>query len=159
MPYVKILVHRDRDYLTDEEIELQQLSFRRIDTHLFVTNGTDVESHFLNAQHINYCYPQISVELANKFIQKAIDEVFSKSVDYLRKKEFGPHKTEVHTHLNKALENLIADQPLRFTHGKTTLKILELKLNDYLGKRVNLLKPSPFLKIEELENFAKTIWA
>jgi hypothetical protein len=158
MPFVKILVHRDRDYLTDDEIEMQQESFRRIDTQLFVTHGTDVESHFLNAQHIHYCMPSISVEAAERLVEQSIEEVFLQSVDYLRKKEFGGNKTEKSTHLNKALEDLVRNNPVRFTHGKTTLKILEYKLNDNRMRKVNIEKPSAFLKIDELQKFANTIW-
>jgi hypothetical protein len=39
MPGVKILVHRDRDYLTDAEVEEQRETFSRIDTHLFCDTG------------------------------------------------------------------------------------------------------------------------
>ena len=46
-----ILVHRDRDYLTDSEIEYQHETFHRIDVRFFYTEGTDVESYFLNAEH------------------------------------------------------------------------------------------------------------
>jgi hypothetical protein len=158
MPNVKILVHRDRDYLTDRELSLQNESFRRIDTKLFITSGTDIESYFLNYRHITYCYPSINIDIAEKLIHECMDEVFTKSVDYLRKKEFGGHKTEIHTHLNKALEELVSHNMLRFTHGKTALRILQYKLSDLTNQRYKLEQPSSFLKIDELQAFAKTIW-
>jgi len=158
MPYVKILVHRDRDYMTDAELKLQKDSFSRIDTKLFITRGTDIESYLLNAEHVSFCFPSVSVAKAEKLIAKAMEEVFPKSVDYLRKKEFGGHNSEIHTHLNQALEELVTNNLQRFSHGKTTLKILQYKLNDLTREKKSLEKASPYLCVEELQTFAKTIW-
>ncbi len=158
MPGVKILVHRDRDYLTDSEVEEQRESFSRIDTHLFVTKGTDIESYFLNSKHINHCYPVIGEEQAQKLIRRAVSEVFPKSVDYLWKKEFGKHKTENHSFLSKAVEDLVRENLPRFTHGKTTLKVLTNMIQDEIRGKVSLEKPSPFLNIPELNEMARTIW-
>ncbi|MGV8096224.1 MAG: Fic family protein [Mangrovibacterium sp.] len=158
MPGVKILVHRDRDYLTDAEIDHQRESFGRIDTHLFVTKGTDIESYFLNSKHIHFCYPSIHEERARQLIQKALEEVFPKSVDYLWKKEFGRHKTEEHSHLSHAVEDLVRKNLYRFTHGKTALKVLTYLIQDEIGRKVSLEKTSPDLYIKELNQLAKTIW-
>lgn len=158
MPGVKILVHRDRDYLTDAEVEEQRETFSRIDTHLFVTQGTDVESYFLNAGHIHYCHPEMKEEQVQELIRQAVREVFPKSVDYLWKKEFGRHKTEDHSHLSKAVEDLVRANLDRFTHGKTALRVLSHLVQDRTQKKVVIEKPSPFLKIAELNQLARLIW-
>lgn len=158
MPHVKIIVHRDRDYLTDAEIDQQRETFKRIDTHLFVTAGTDIESCFLNAEHLVYCHPKMHVNQAKKLIQEAISEVYPKSVDYLRKKEFGGGKSEKYTHLNRAIEELVRRNPMRFTHGKTTLKVLEALIREEMRQRADILKPSPHLKVDELAAIAQEIW-
>jgi hypothetical protein len=158
MPHVKIIVHRDRDYLTDAEINQQRDTFKRIDTHLFVTAGTDIESCFLDAQHLVYCHPKLHVNQAKKLIADAIAEVYPKSVDYLRKKEFGGGKSEKYTHLNKAIEELVQKNPMRFTHGKTTLKVLDALLREDLHQRPDILRPSPYLRVPELVAIAEEIW-
>ena len=84
MPNVRILVHRDRDYLTDYEI-ISRDTFRRIDNYFFVTKGTDIELS-LNSMHVNYCHPSVSEVAAQKLVQDA-SRGLSKSVDYLRKKD------------------------------------------------------------------------
>lgn len=159
MPGVKILVHRDRDYLTPAEVKEQRESFSRIDTHLFVTEGTDVESYFLNSSHIHFCYPALSEEKAAHLIETAVEEVFPKSVDYLWKKEFGRHKTEDHSHLSKAVEDLVRMNLRRFTHGKTGLKVLTLYLQDELKKKVSIEKKSAYLSINELNQIARSVWS
>ncbi|MGV8139410.1 MAG: Fic family protein [Mangrovibacterium sp.] len=158
MPGVKILVHRDRDYLTDAEIAGQRESFSRIDTHLFVTRGTDIESYFLNNGHIHFCHPSIAEEKAQTMIRQAMNEVFPKSVDYLWKKEFGRNKAENHSHLGKAVEELVKEELVRFTHGKTALKVLSQIIQDQLREKVSIEKPSPFLNIPELNKIARSVW-
>ncbi|MBP7507352.1 MAG: Fic family protein [Prolixibacteraceae bacterium] len=158
MPNVRILVHRDRDYLTDFEINQQRDTFRRIDTYFFVTKGTDIESYLLNSMHVNYCHPSISEAVAQKLVQDARAEVYHKSVDYLRKKEFGTYKTEQYTHLNKAIENLVSENLQRFTHGKTAYKILQYKIQDAAREKSNLEQSSKFLFNKELNKIARSIW-
>lgn len=158
MPDVRILVHRDRDYLTDYEIDQQRDTFRRIDTYFFVTKGTDIESYLLNSMHINYCHPSIPEAVAQKLVQEVRAEVYHKSVDYLRKKEFGTYKTEQYTHLNKAIENLVSENIQRFTHGKTAYKILQYKIQDVAREKSNLEQPSKFLFNKELNKIARSIW-
>ena len=158
MPNVKILVHRDRDYLTDAEISMQRDSFRRVDAHLFVTRGTDIESYLLNSRHVAFCHPSISEEMAQKLIDDSRAEIYSKSVDYLRKKEFGGNKTEQYTHLNKALEDLVSNNLIRFTHGKTAYKVLQYKIQDVAHQKANLEQCSQFLYEKELNKIARSIW-
>jgi hypothetical protein len=104
MPHVKIVVHRDRDYLTPDEIEDLANQFRRIDVHFFITKGTDIESHFLNPKHVKACHPGLSDQDAVRLVDQCLHETRSKSVDMLRKKEFGGGNVIRHTHLNQALE-------------------------------------------------------
>lgn len=158
MPEVKVIVHRDRDYLTDEEIEIQRDSFRRIDTHLFVTKGTDIESHFLNAKHLTYCCPKLGEAQSKRLISRAIGEVYPQSVDYLRKKEFGGMRSEKYTHLNKAIEDLVKNDPMRFTHGKTTLRVLEAMIRSTLQEKIKIECSSPYLMVPELKEIADQIW-
>jgi fido (protein-threonine AMPylation protein) len=158
MPEVKILVHRDRDYLTDAEIAGQRESFSRIDTHLFVTRGTDIESYFLNKDHVHFCHPTVSEDQAQKMIRQAMNEIFPKSVDYLWKKEFGRNRAENHSHLGRAVEELVKENLERFSHGKTTLKVLSQIIQDRLHEKAVIEKPSPFLNIPELNKIARSVW-
>ncbi|MCF8358861.1 MAG: Fic family protein [Prolixibacteraceae bacterium] len=158
MPGVRIIVHRDRDYLTNAEINVQKQLFQRIDTHLFVTKGTDIESYFLNARHIHHCHPSVDENKAKQLIAKAFEDVFAKSVDYLWKKEFGGHKTEEHSHLGHAVEEMVRSNLKRFIHGKTALKVLGYHIQDVAKENVNLEQASPHLYVKELHNIAKSIW-
>lgn len=158
MPKVKILVHRDRDYLTDSEIDTQRNSFRRIDTHFFVTKGTDIESYFLNSKHISFCHRSIDEITAQKLIDESVEEVYPKSVDFLRKKEFGGNRPELYTHLNGAIEELVRNNLRRFTHGKTAYKVLQYRIQDVAHEKANLEQVSKHLFVKELNKIAQSIW-
>jgi hypothetical protein len=152
------MVHRDRDYLTEAEIELQRDTFRRIDTLFFVTKGTDIESYFLNSQHITFCHPSIKELTAQKLIDETFEEVYPKSVDFLRKKEFGGNRPDLYTHLNKAIEELVRNNILQFTHGKTAFKVLQYRIQDIIKEKVNLEQVSQHLFVKELNKIARLIW-
>jgi hypothetical protein len=158
MPNVKILVHRDRDYLTDAEIEVQRDTFRRIDTHFFVTRGTDIESYFLNNKHVSFCHHSINEIAAQKLIEESIEEVYPKSVDFLRKKEFGGNRPDLYTHLNKAIEDMVRNNLQRFTHGKTAYKVLQYRIQDVAHEKAKLEQVSQHLFIKELNKIARLIW-
>jgi Fic family protein len=158
MPNVKILVHRDRDYLTDAEIDLQRESFQKIGAYFFVTKGTDMESYFLNSQHVSFCHPSIDEKTAVRIINDSIEEVFPKSVDYFRKKEFGGSKPVMYSHLNPAIEEMVRNNLRRFTHGKTAYKILQYKIQDIAREKARLEQVSPFMAVKQLAKIAFSIW-
>ena len=62
-PLSKIIIHQDRDYLTDEEISQYKRELEGHNVSCFITSGTDVESHFISAEHINQLYPSISSKM------------------------------------------------------------------------------------------------
>ena len=51
-PKAKIFVHRDRDYLTDDESKEWSSEIRNMKSEPFLKSGVDVESHFLDARHL-----------------------------------------------------------------------------------------------------------
>ena len=47
-----IVVHRDRDFLSDDEAQEWEEAIRRLHVEPMLTHGTDVESHFLDSHHL-----------------------------------------------------------------------------------------------------------
>lgn len=157
MPNLHVLVHRDRDYLTDSEIEYQHETFHRIDVRFFYTEGTDVESYFLNAEHIHHCYPNIDLATATALVEDTISDILPKSIDFLYKKEFG-NRRETSTHLYEALVTHVKENRFRFTHGKTAKQVLEHRIHDIIRKKAKIDRPSPALEVPQLKKIASRIW-
>lgn len=158
LPHIEIVVHRDRDYLTNEEIGKQRENFEKIGINFFVSKGTDIESHFVNAKHINFCHPNITVEEAENIIQIGIQETKLKSFDLLKKQEFGEKHKEKFTHLSEALIKLFEIDLFRFTHGKTLYKSIKSKIQEKIKENTKLELVTKELFDSELNKIAEKIW-
>jgi len=51
-PQVRVVIHRDRDFLTDQESELVENKIAKSGAIPFITEGSDVESYYVNGQHL-----------------------------------------------------------------------------------------------------------
>lgn len=158
LPQIEIVVHRDKDYLTNEEIIKLEENFSKINVELFITDGTDVESHLVCSQHINKCHPEISVEEAQKIIDESIKDVESKSIDLFRKREFGEKYSKKTSHLDQALIDIYEADKFRFSHGKTLYKSVKTKIQTKIKKNPNLEVKSEHLFIEKLNSIGTKIW-
>lgn len=162
-PAIHVLVHRDRDYNTDDEIEQIKTKYREDIQHTFITKGTDLESYFLNAGHIHRLYPDDwSKEEAATLVNDAIAEVKDKSIDIytnilcdnsLKAKE--GHKGAQNA--RKAEADYKTD-PSRFTHGKSALKALKRLMQNKLRRNPSLYQTSEWIASPELSELAKEIW-
>jgi predicted ATPase len=66
-----IVVHKDRDYSNDQEIENWQNAIRSMNAEPFVTEGVDIESHLLKAEHLAAVNDGLSVTQAQELIERA----------------------------------------------------------------------------------------
>ncbi|MFD2519973.1 hypothetical protein [Emticicia soli] len=160
-PSVKIVIHRDRDYHDEKEIESIINKYRNI-TYFFLTEGTDIETSFINSRHINFLYPEISIENAENLIHFSIEDSFIKSrekyLNTLSNKSL--EKREGH----KAAENLaiveknLKENPNRYIHGKTVLSNLKTKIQKEIQQNPNLYRPSPFISPPIFNLIKNEVW-
>lgn len=161
-PDVKIVIHRDRDYFENEEIEAIINSYSDNITYHFITDGTDIESHLLNSKHVNYVYPEISLERAEELINLATTTTYEKS----RKKYVNTlsDKTLKNKEGHKAGENVelaeknIKDNPLRYSHGKIVLGALKAMIQEEVKTPPNLYVVSPFIASPTFDFIKDKIW-
>lgn len=52
-PATKVLLHRDRDFMTNEEVATVEGKIRRSGAIPFITRGSDIESYFVTAEHLS----------------------------------------------------------------------------------------------------------
>jgi len=162
-----IIFHRDSDIYDNDESDKDRISDRldilnksiKIKHHLFQTDYYDLEAYFLNAKHINFLYPNFSIEHIEGLINEATEEAKTKSMDKLYNKieqyrKEAELKGELykfsHSKAIKKLDELYDANPERYRYGKTVFGLLTSKLSSGFGN-VNLLQVSdkiniPFLK-------------
>ena len=161
-PLIKIAIHRDRDYFEEEEVQKIVETYNDNITYHFVTERTDIEAQLLNPQHINFIHPEVSVERAEELINSAIQDTMVKSrrkylntlADKSLKNKLGHKAAE---NLELAEKNL-AENPKRYSHGKTVLGSLKAKLQQEMGKNSELFKPSSFIKTHIFDTIKSDLW-
>lgn len=148
-PEAKILVHRDSDYLDDEELDIIQGKVQKAGFSFLRTKGVDLENEFISAEHINHLYSEISIEKAQELINIATDSSYEDSLDRLIKKrsnnKFG---------YKKAKELYDSDKP-RYRYGKKTLGVLKSLIQKEIKSNPNLLQHSEFIENEIIKNLNK----
>ena len=142
-PWSKIIVHRDRDYMSKDEIDKLQKDSEELRFYLFVTKGYDIESYFFNPKHI--------IEL-NDFLN--INDVYEMYTKTIEETEEVTIKKMKNSDLN--LDDLTSEykkNPLYYIYSKVALKIFISKLNLISNNRgLTIIAPSKYLIIENLKN-------
>lgn len=86
-PAARVIVHRDRDFMTDEDVEdLKQMLLKDgDDIDLFVTEGSDIEHYFTRSQHLEACFELTSADVATSMEEILKDHRAEFTVRYVRK--------------------------------------------------------------------------
>jgi predicted ATPase len=162
----RLVVHRDRDYLSDEAIEKIRKKLEGAGILLFVTKGKDVEHYFLNAEHLSVVsqVPLADVETAikdgiaatrEKSIASLIDHKTLAAFDHQRATgEKVPH--------GKLGVSAVAEydaNPAALCYGKKALKATLAMLQARTGNNINAASKTGKLRVAELEAIALQIWS
>ena len=122
----KIVVHRDRDFLSDDDVLLWETNIRALGAEPFVTVGTDIESHFLAASYLAHCNG-ISDEEASDIVETVATNRHSKLVEAMvnglvnvARQKGEQAKTNVGKLAAEAPGQLLANPP-KYRHGKLML--------------------------------------
>ncbi|MDI1322196.1 MAG: AAA family ATPase [Algoriphagus sp.] len=164
-PGTSILIHRDKDYLSPAECDEIKVKANAAHLEVFFTNGTDIESHFLNPNHINKVYSDLALEDINIIIDESTSEcqdlsiknfVNTKTQSALKIQYAGGAKVDSGQIAVDCLQTYNGDME-RYRHGKKVFKKLMLKLQEAHGQK-DLLIPTEDLKVQELLDFKEKIW-
>lgn len=151
-PDTHILIHRDRDYLDESEIEGIRQKVVGAGFIFYCTKGVDIESEYINAEHINSLYSQIEIDNAIELIKTATKETERVSIDRLLKrkglrKEFGVGIIDLY-HANSE----------RYRYGKKVYGRLKGLVQQEIGENPNIISESVFIKNNALGEVAIMIW-
>jgi predicted ATPase len=162
-----VLLHRDRDYLTDEEAESFRGEIETAGMHCFLTRGTDIESYYLSPNHIHYLYPQVASEWGGVLLSSCIEEKKSESIE-----KFINIRTQIetvkcrrsgtqpnHGRISRNANEQYLQDPRRYCHGKTVLNFHRSKTQQELGTNINLFRATEFIKDGDLQRIARLLWA
>lgn len=165
-PGTSVVVHRDRDYMTDAEVVNYKEKLEVVGIKVFLTIGNDAESHFVNEQHITAIYSGINVDRAVELIDESIlerrDKILEKYINTIHKRRLqesykGGEKPNAGAIAIECTANFDQDRR-QYAHGKITERALKNKLQQEIGGQVDLCRSTPHIANPDLMLFATQIW-
>lgn len=165
-PGTKMVLHRDKDYLTAEEADDFINKVKVANIECFLTSGTDVESHFISPEHISYLYPTLSLERVVEIVEEATQLTKEKSIKKFinTRTQFAlnayyrggdkPDAGEIAMSAMKAYEQ----DTIRYRHGKSVIGPLKAKLQQEASGNIDLFRVSSYIVVVKLQEIASRIW-
>jgi ABC-type thiamine transport system ATPase subunit len=77
---LNLVVHRDRDYLSDNKIDSFKERLAKNNINGFITQYSDIEGYYLNLKHISKLNPKLSEQRVQELIDIATEETKDKSI-------------------------------------------------------------------------------
>lgn len=161
-PSAKIIVHRDRDYLANDEAEAWNTKMREMGAEPFLTSGVDIESHYLNADHLAEINNRSREEM-EALVHEATEECTKTSIEkYVNGRTDVEKKNGTFGKLNlgelaAGANSVIEGDQLRFRHSKTVLKCLRKSFQDKYGQNIRVIGNSDHLKSELLADIVQKL--
>jgi energy-coupling factor transporter ATP-binding protein EcfA2 len=159
-PNRTVLLHRDRDYLTDQEALEWMERVRELRAVPFLTDGVDIESHFINPSHLAELNENLTQLDATMLINAAQEAVREKSIEkYVNGRVDVLRKTGSLGRLNhgslavEATEN-VRSRPDRYFHGKTLLSELRKIYRNQYNSELRIDLPSTHVCTGSLRDVA-----
>lgn len=161
-PNSKIVVHQDRDYLTDDESTAWETQIRNMLAEPFLTGGVDIESHFLNAEHLAELNSQSTSDMAD-LIRKSTLENRDVSIEkYVNgrtdiAKKNGTFGTLNVGHLATQAPKTLDENSERYRHSKTIVKEIRRRFQKTYATNLRIVEVSDKIKVAELAAIAKKL--
>ncbi len=164
-PATSVVIHRDSDYLSDVQKAEIKAKATTAGIAIFFTNGTDIENHFLNENHILKVYPEISILEITTLITEATTENDERSkknfinsrIQEALKVQYGGGPQVDNGQISLDCIREYEQNKVRFRHGKKVLKSLKNKLQNLYGQR-EILIPTVDLINADIKVLKDAIW-
>jgi hypothetical protein len=165
-PHVRLVIHRDRDYQQAAATTAFTDALNGVGVVSLITQGNDIESYFLNPEHLHSLNPGVEVVRIQELITQATTETENKSVEAIvnqrtaeafRNRQGGGGQINHGEIATSALADYRANTA-SLRRGKVVLGRLLALLQQELGANPRIFFPSEHLRSAELEALAERIW-
>jgi hypothetical protein len=154
----KVVIHRDRDFMTNDEVERISKRIREADAIPFITKGSDIESYFIEPNHISSLLGEEVSSVIEWIDQLALDNHVLIQQEFLRKRDEIKHK--LYSRHDSwpdpiSISGTSIPFPPHLRKGKTMIRKINCDMYRRFGKEVNLVQVTPHLKCPELQSLLR----
>lgn len=153
LPNAKMILHRDRDYLADSEVDELSKKLQVAGIYFWATPTTDVEALFVNSEHIKHLYPQLDIDQIESILCEAKQETREDSIRRFVNYVSNSTQDRDYRAINLACEQNYDGHPDRYFYGKKTLGLVKSKLQHILHENLKVYRCSPALYQQALHDF------
>ena len=166
-PHVRLAVHRDRDYMGDDEASRFEMRLSADNIIALLTAQSDIESYFISADHLHALNPIATAARIQQLIDQATQETANQSVEAIvnlrtqeafKLRQAGGSQPNHGAIAVKAQSDYAAD-PTTYRRGKIVLGRLISLLQQELGANPRIYFPSEHLKHQGIASIAASIWS
>jgi hypothetical protein len=164
-PNLKMVVHRDRDYLSDEDVQKFEAQLQQHDIEAFVTGPSDIEGYYVSVEHICKQHPALSRERVAEIVEQARcdtrDQSLKAIVNLRTEQAFRRRKggdSVNHGDIAVQAQKDYDANPEAMARGKIVLGHLKALLHKELTANSVLVAPSLHLVEPRLREIAAKIW-
>ena len=158
----KIVVHQDRDYLTDDESIAWENQIRNMSAEPFLTCGVDVESHFLNPEHLAALNGRATNDMEELIRESSIATRDASIEKYVNGRTDIAKKNGTFGRLNVGqlatqAPRTLDDKTERYRHSKTVIKEMRRRFQEENATNLRLIEVSDKIKVPELAAIARRL--
>lgn len=165
-PHLNLIVHRDADYISVAGSAAFAAALTKGGARPFLTKCSDVENYFLNAEHLSYLNPGLSVERVRELIEIATERTADKSIRSIvnartaeafaerRKTGQPPDYGAIAVQAQKDYESA----PNEMRRGKIVCGELAALIQQEIKAHARIFHASPHLGVPELAALAREAW-
>lgn len=159
-PETSVIIHRDRDFMTDDEVGKVCAKIAECGAIPFITEPSDVEGYFVAPEHIADLTGKNSTDVAAWLDCIAAAEHTQLQHEFTRKRDAVKsllYRRDAHKCPDTLtlIGNIIPLSPDK-RRGKFMLKKIRGDRANFIGAGIDLLRPSPALRSATLESILKS---
>jgi energy-coupling factor transporter ATP-binding protein EcfA2 len=159
-PHVRMVVHRDRDYLGNAEVGTFIQALNAHDITAFVTDGSDIEAYYVNAAHLHHCNPGVPLQRVQELIETARNDTKDKSIEAIvnlrtqeafRKRNQGGNAPN-HGQIAVSAPADYNANPALMMRGKLVLNRMKALIQAEQGANAVVLVTTPHIAVQALHD-------
>jgi hypothetical protein len=164
--HVKLVVHRDRDYMAEDRCDAFNQRLTATDIYPLLTDGNDIESYFLSADHLHSLNSAVPLATIQGLIDQATQETADKSIAaivnlrteaaFRRRQSGGATPNHGEIAVSATADYHVSPKAMR--RGKIVLGRVIALLQQELGDNPRVFFPSEYLKSDIVREIATAIW-